>query len=66
LLRLDWQAENERAVNYHAGLMTRFGEPAHLIHRHAFFDAVQNVVVAAFVADQEQAQTVVLEDFIVS
>ena len=50
-------------MNHHAGLMTGLGEPAHFVHGHALFDTRENVVVAAFVANQEQAQTVVLEGF---
>ena len=43
--------------------MAGLGEPPHFVHGHAFFDARENVVVAAFVTDQEQAQAVVLEGF---
>ena len=62
-LGLDGQAEDERAVNHHAGLVAGFGEAAHFVHRHAFLDAGQDVVVAAFVADEEQAQAIVFERF---
>src|SRR5262249_52412093 len=61
LLRLDRQAENERAVNDNAGFVAGFGETAHLVHGDALFDAGQDVVIATFVADEEQTQSGVLE-----
>src|ERR1022692_3076234 len=61
--RLDGQAENEGAVDKDVRLLAGPGEPAHFLHGHAFFDAGENVVVAGFVTDQEQAQAVVLEGF---
>ena len=36
---------------------------AHFVGGHAFFDARENLVIAAFIADQEQPQPVVLERF---
>ena len=48
-------------MNHHAGLVAGLGEPAHLVGGHALLDAGEDLVVAAFVADQEQAQAVVLE-----
>ncbi len=63
LLRFDRQTQNERAVNDHARLVAGLGEAAHFVHRHALLDAREDVVVARFVTDQEQAQTGVLELF---
>ena len=63
LLRLDGQAQDERAVNHHAGFVAILREAAHLVGGHAFLDARESFVVAAFVADEEQAQAVVFETF---
>src|ERR1035437_1475860 len=61
LLRLDRQAEDEGAVNYDARLVAGFGEAAHLVQRDALLDVLENLLVAALVADQEQAQAGVFE-----
>ena len=63
LRRLDGQPQNERPMNHHVRLVAGLGEAAHLVHCHAFFDARENVVVAALVTDEEQAEAVVLERF---
>jgi hypothetical protein len=55
------QAEDERAVDHHAGLVAGPGEPAHLLERDPFFDALEDLLVAALVAHQEQAQPGILE-----
>src|SRR5581483_9353231 len=60
-LCLDRQAEDERAVDDNAGLMAVLGEPAHFVRGDAFLDARERFVIPAFVADEEQAQSVVLE-----
>ena len=61
LLRLDRQAEDEGAVNDHAGLVAGLGEAAHLVEGDAFLDVPENLLVAALVADQEQPQAGILE-----
>lgn len=48
-------------MNHHPGLVAGLGEAAHFLHRHAFLDAGEDVVIAAFVADEEQAQAIVFE-----
>ena len=60
-LRLDGQAEDEGAVDDDAGLVTGLGESPHLVGGHALLDARQGFVVAGFVADEEEAEAVVLE-----
>ena len=44
-----------------AGLVTILGEAAHLVGGHAFLDAREGFVIARFVADEEEAEAVVLE-----
>ena len=57
----DRQAEDERAVN--DGSMTILREAADLVSGHALPDGGEGFVLAAFVADEEQEQAVVLETF---
>ena len=57
------QAENEGAVDLDAEFMAIAGELFRDFDAHAFFDVMQDLLVAAFVADQKQAQAVILEDF---
>jgi hypothetical protein len=48
-------------VNDHARLVAGLGEAAHLVQGDAFLDVLENLLVAALVADQEEAQPGILE-----
>ena len=48
-------------MNHDAGFVAGLGETAHFVGGHAFLDAREGFVVAAFVADEEQAQAVVFD-----
>ena len=50
-------------MNDHAGFVAILREAAHFVGGHAFLDAREGFVVAAFVADEEQAEAVVFETF---
>ena len=62
LARLARQAEDEGAVDRDAELVAVLGEAARDVGAQAFLDVVQDLVVAGFVADQQQAQAVVVHD----
>ncbi len=57
------QAQDERAVDLDAQLVAILGEFLGDFDQHAFFDVVQDLLVAALVADEQQAEAVILEDF---
>jgi len=57
------ESQNECSMNDDARLVTGFGEAAHFVGGHAFLDAREGFVVAAFIADEEQAQAVVFKTF---
>src|SRR5205085_1488893 len=63
LLRLARQAQNERAVNRDAELVAVLCETPRDIDPHALLDVVQDLLIAGFVADQQQPQAVVAQDF---
>ena len=42
--------------------MAGLGEPAHLLELDPFLDVLEDLAVAAFVADEEQAQAAVFEE----
>src|SRR4051812_23192795 len=50
-------------MNHDTSLMTRFSESAHLLHGDTLFYSRQNILISAFVADQEQSQTRIFERF---
>src|SRR5208283_4475707 len=60
LPRLPRQAEDERAVNLHTQFMAVTGEFPRDLDSHALLDVVQDLLVAALIAHQQQAQAVVL------
>ena len=60
-LRLAGQAEDEGAVDLDAQLVAVLGELAGDLDPHALLDVVQDLLVAALVADQQQPQPVVLQ-----
>ena len=51
--------EDEGAVDGDAELVAVLGEAARHVDQHALLDVVQDLLVAGFVADQQQAQPVV-------
>src|SRR5207248_5961458 len=55
------ESEDERAVNGDAEVVTVLGEAAGELDPHALLDVVQNLLIAGFVADEQQAQAVVPE-----
>ena len=56
------QAQDEGAVDFYAELVAVLGEAAGDVDQHALLDVVQDLLVAAFVADEEQAQAVVFQN----
>ena len=65
-LRLAGQAEDEGAVDLDAELVAVLGELLGDLDPHALLDVVQDLLVAALVADQQQPQAVVRSTFSVS
>src|SRR5581483_9710235 len=61
LRRLAGQAEDEGAVYLDAKVVAVAGEAFCDFDPHTLFDVVQDLLVTAFVADEQQAQTVVLQ-----
>ena len=57
------EPQNEGAVDDDAELVAVFGEAAGKIHPHALLDVDQDLLIAGFVADQEQTQAIILHDF---
>ena len=55
------QADDEGAVDGDAEVVAILGELLGHLDAHALLDVVQNLLVAGFVADEEQAQAVLLE-----
>src|SRR6266851_6928763 len=62
VLALARQTENKRAVNQDADVAAILGEAAGAIDADTFFDVLQNLRVAGFVADHEQAEPPVFHD----
>ena len=62
LLSLHRQPEDERTVDHHTHPMAGLGEATHLIGGHTLLDALEDIVVAGLVADEEEAQTAILEE----
>ena len=54
------QAQNEGAVDDDAELVAVLGEAARHVDPHALLDVVQDLLIAGLVADQQQAQAIVL------
>ena len=57
------QAEDEGAVDFDAEFMAILGESFGDLNQHALLDIVQDLLIAAFVADQQQAQAVIFQHF---
>ncbi len=62
LLGLARQPEDERAVDDDAELVAVAREAARDVDEHALLDVVQDLLVAALVADEQQSQAVALHD----
>src|SRR5262249_35803593 len=62
LAALTRQAEDEGAVNDDAELVAILGKAPRHVDPHAFSNVVQNLLIAALVPDQQQAQSVVAHD----
>ena len=60
------QPEDEGAVDHDAELVAVLGEASRDVDAHALLDVVQDLLVAGFVADQQQPQPVVRSTFSVS
>ena len=63
LLGLAGQAEDEGAVDLDAELVAILGELLGDLDAHALLDVVQDLLVAALVADEQQAQAIVAQHF---
>ena len=61
-LALAGQPEDEGAVDGDAELVAVLGEAPRHVDAHALPDVVQDLLIAAFVADQQQPQAVVAHD----
>ena len=58
-----WQAEDESTVDGDAEFFAIGGELAGFFEADALFDLIENFLIAAFVADKEEAQPVVAHGF---
>ena len=58
-----WQAEDESSVDGDAEFFAIGGELAGFFEADALFDLIENFLIAAFVADKEEAQPVVAHGF---
>src|SRR5215813_742603 len=56
------QPEDEGAMDGDAEIVAVLGEPPRDIDQHSLFDVVQDLLIARFVADQEQSEPVVAQD----
>src|SRR5579875_2751997 len=56
------EAENEGAVDRHADLVAILGEALGHVDQHALLDVVQDLLIARLVPDEQQSQSVVLQD----
>src|SRR6516165_1402872 len=63
LLRLARQAEDEGAVYGDAELPAVRAEAARDVDAHALLDVVEDLLIAGLVADQQQPQAAILQDF---
>ena len=59
--RLAGQAQDERTVDPDAELVAIFGEPLGDIDPHALLDVVQDLLVAALIADQQKPKAVIAQ-----
>ena len=55
LARLTWQAENEVAMNHQPQLMSVLGELACAFQGGALLDVFENLLIARFIPNDEQA-----------
>ena len=62
-LCLAGQADDEGAVDFDAELVAVSGEALGDVYAHAFFDVVEDLLVAGLVTHEEQAQAVFFQDF---
>ena len=62
-VRLARQAQDEGAVDLDAQIVAILGEALGHFDAHALLDVVQDLLVAALVADEQQAQAAILQHF---
>src|SRR5262249_48892283 len=63
LLGLARKSENESTVDRDAELVAILREAARNVDPHALLDVVEDLLVAGFVADEQEAQTIIAEHF---